>query len=314
MDAQAITYDFDEELGCSEQHLAAPLARAVGMSWTSARVPDRVSREELARLPTESGTPFSPVAFPIGFAVLDAALRIGARTIMDGEGGDLLGARPMVLLDLLRRGRLAKAARAARGFQRYMGMSSELLARWVARALLPVPVLARRDRRRGVPPWVVTPPPTRQRDREPRTARQDLISNLIRSGNYGPDEPWERMLALRGMAAASPLLDLRVVRCILSMPTELRAPDPGLKPLLRTAFLGRWDDSRTKAVQTRYFSRLAGGLLADHEHLFGQESHLVRTGLVRPVSGGLPIDARIDARSIEKLYLVGPELWLQADE
>ena len=27
----------------------------------------------------------------------------------------------------------------------------------------------------------------------------------------GPDEPWERLLALRGMTAVSPMLDLRVI-------------------------------------------------------------------------------------------------------
>jgi len=117
------------------------------------------------------------------------------------------------------------------------------------------------------------------------------------------------LLALRGMTAVSPMLDLRVITAILRMPLEARVPGAAYKPVLRHSFLGPWDASRRKVTQTAYFSRLLDELSRDHQDLFDERSRLAQVGLIRPIHRR----DIVATRSIDALYLVGPETWLRSE-
>jgi asparagine synthase (glutamine-hydrolysing) len=309
--ATSITQSFDDDLGCSESHLAEPIAREHGHGFVQVPVPSSVPAADLGRLSLEFGSPLAPPAFPLALSMADAAADVGATVLLDGEGGDLFAARPPVVLDLVRRGHLVAAARAIAAYRRGP-YSAAVIVKSIGMSLLPRRLAELRERLRALPPWIGRE--DRERLREPDALRgsDSLAAQLLIAGSPRLDEGWERCLRLRGLDFACPILDLRVVRLILSMPPELRTPARGYKAVLAAALLGSWDADRVKAVQTPYFRRLAHSMLEEHAGIFSPDALLARRGYVDPT--GLGSISR-DRWLLSSLYLVGPEMWLrQRDE
>ncbi|HKZ75910.1 MAG TPA: asparagine synthase-related protein [Actinomycetota bacterium] len=304
-----LTQRFDADLGLSEEAAARRLARDQGHEWRAVPVSSRPRRADVEALPEIFGTPTAPPAFPLSLSLVQAAVDAGAQTYLDGMGGEpLFSAPPVVVLDLIRRGRFQAAIVAARNYQRLWTYPYPMHLKAAVRALMPRPVLAIRERHRPVAPWVGEPVP-RGIDpvTAPRSARAHLISALLRVG--GPvEDAIARPFAHQGIEYTHPLLDLRVVSLALSLPAALRAPVPGPKPVLAADLLTSFDSDRIKMTFPAYFQRLARGLQGDHADMFGPATASVRAGLVRP--GGLR-DVASSRWAWASLALVPVEMWLR---
>jgi len=308
--ATSITQSFDDDLGCSESHLAEPIAKEHGHGFVDVRVPTSVPAAELGRLPVEFGSPLALPVFPLALSRADAAADAGATVMLDGEGGDLFVAPPPVVLDLVRRRHLVVATRAIAAYRRGP-YSAPVIAKWIGKSLLPGPLADLRERLRPLPPWIGRGDRKRLRELDTPRGSASLAAQLVIAGPPRLDEGWERCLRLRGLDYACPILDLRVVRLILSMPPELRTPARGYKAVLAAALLGSWDADRVKATQTPYFRRLARSMLEEHSGIFFPDASLARRGYVDPA--GLGSSDR-ERWLIQSLYLVGPEMWLRREE
>ncbi|MBA3737249.1 MAG: hypothetical protein H0W97_01635 [Actinobacteria bacterium] len=308
--ATSITQSFDDDLGCSESHLAEPIAKEHGHGFVDVRVPSSVPAAELGRLPVEFGSPLAVPVFPLALSRADAAADAGATVMLDGEGGDLFVAPPPVILDLVRRRHLVVATRAIAAYRRGP-YSAPVIAKWIGKSLLPGPLTDLRERLRPLPPWIGRGDRKRLRELDTPRGSESLAAQLVTAAYLGSDEGWERCLRLRGLDYACPILDLRVVRLILSMPPELRTPARGYKAVLAAALLGSWDADRVKAVQTPYFRRLARSMLDEHSGIFFPDASLARRGYVDPA--GLGSFDR-ERWLIQSLYLVGPEMWLRRED
>jgi asparagine synthase (glutamine-hydrolysing) len=243
--------------------------------------PIRITDADLADLPVAAGTPLAFPAFPQARSLRDAVAATGAEVVLDGEGGEpLFAAGPVAVLDLLRRGQLAAAARAARGFHERWIYPYPVVAKAIARALMPSGVVALRERIRRQPPWVAAPPLSRS-NRPGPTSRRELIKALRAAGGSPFPELWQRLFARVGVEYASPLLDTRVVRVALSLPVELRVPTPTPKPLLSRAMLEGFEASRRKVAFTAYYHLLSASVRQDFPHLVASDGLAAGEGYVR---------------------------------
>jgi asparagine synthase (glutamine-hydrolysing) len=281
-----------------EDHLAQQLADCLGFRWRAVDVPEDPSLEDLQRLVSGTGTPFSPPAFPITLAITEAVRGDQPTTLIDGEGGDLFNASPVELGEIFRHARLGLARRCLKGWAAGPGWSATTQLKMVGRSRAPVRLLRSYDRivrgRTSSPGLTV--------DRA-RTARDELIVSLIAAGEEGPDEATERMYAMSGLSPSSPFLDMRVVRLLLEIPTRFRLPVPTFKPLLQAAFLGEVDTTRVKASHHAYYQRLAASLVA--------RLPVVRTGS-RELRDLVGTDTYVRRDTmLQSLYVTGPEAWLR---
>jgi asparagine synthase (glutamine-hydrolysing) len=300
--ATCITHTFREDLGCSEEEPARRLAEEMGHRWIGLPAPMRITPADLADLPAAAGTPLAFPAFPQARSLRDAVAATGAEVVLDGEGGEpLFTAGPVAVLDLLRRGRLGAAARAARGFHERWIYPYPVVAKAIARALMPPGVFTLRERIRGQPPWVAARPPSRSSG-PGRTSRRELIKALLAAAGSPFPELWQRTFARTGVEYASPLLDTRVVRVALSLPVELRVPTPTPKPLLSRAMLEGFEESRRKIAFTAYYDLLSASVRRDFPHLvassglaagegYVRRERLVRVGETRWKLAALPLTA-----------------------
>ena len=269
------------------------------------------TRAEFRAIPSWAGTPCAYPGFPQATAPVAAASDLGIDMLLGGDGGEpLFSAAPIVVADLVRLGRLSDAIRAAHVFNDDWTYPYATIAKAVVRALLPRAVLQGREQLRPAPPWVRRPPHASfDETTAPRSARRHLVAAL-RGPAADAFEIEERIHQRFNVRASYPLLDLRVVRVALSVPSRLRAPVPEPKPLLAQAFLGRHSIDRKKMTFGPYYNRLARSAWTEMPEIFTSEALVARRGLVDAAS----LLARRADWKVESLRVVPVEMWLQAEE
>jgi asparagine synthetase B (glutamine-hydrolysing) len=290
-----ITRTYDDDLPVDESGLARSVCRAAGMDWLTVPVESCPTTEQMREMPRWSSGPISFPAFPEALAVPEGAHAEGIQVVMTGDGEALFAGSGLVVLDLIRHGRMVSAIRASRALHGHWGHSFTRQAKVAGRALAPKSVLLWRERGRAIPPWVrqiselesfVEPPA--------RSDRAVLLSEVVTPGSAGFSLE-ERLYQRYGIEFACPLLDLRVLSVALSVRVEDRAPIPTPKPLLADAFLGDLAASRVKMSFVPYYRRLARRTQASFPWLFFRDGHAARAGLIDP----------------RGLGSVGDDMWLQ---
>jgi hypothetical protein len=231
--------------------------------------------------------------------------------VLNGQGGEpLFSASPVVVLDLLRSGRLRDATQAARTFHASWTYPYSMTIKAAIRATMPPALLGVRERVRAIPPWVKRPVrKTLDPITAPRDERSHLLTSIRPAGGTAYDLD-ERLAAIHGFEVASPFLDLRVVRVAVNAPPMSRAPVPEPKPILAQAFLRSVPGRRRKVSFGSYYRRLARSAWSTVPWVFGPNSHLARRGLVDPSV----VDRCRHEWPIESLALVPAEMWLRSDE
>jgi asparagine synthase (glutamine-hydrolysing) len=239
----------------------------------------------------------------------EAAAR-GARTMLDGDGGDqVFGARPYLLADRLRAGHPLQALALAHELP---GGRDRPPRRAVARVLLDsglagaLPYGLHRAMRapfaaRGAPVWL-RPQATRdlldssdplawKRLDGPRWWAYDAYVLTRGIEEVGVYEHQRRRAALAGLDARHPLLDLDVVKLGLRQPPRSTLDPRFSRPLLRASLAGMLPD----AVRLRPAKALFESLISDC--LTGPDSKLVRELLTGP---GMELGAYIDPSALER--------------
>jgi asparagine synthetase B (glutamine-hydrolysing) len=305
------THRYDDDLDVNEGSDAERAARALGHDWLAVDVPSRPPAEAYEEIPSWAGTPFAYLGFPEVTAPYEVAAQAGLSMVLNGEGGEpLFSASPVVVLDLLRSGRLRAAAKAAQTFHASWTYPYSVTIKAAIRATMPSALLNVRERVRSIPPWVKRPVrKTLNPITAPRDERSHLLTSIRRVGGTAYDID-ERLAAIRGFEVASPFLDLRVVRVALNAPAMSRAPVPEPKPILTQAFLRGVPGRRQKVSFVPYYERLAGSAWSTVPWVFGPNSCLARRGLVDPSV----VDRCRHEWPIESLALVPAEMWLRSDE
>jgi asparagine synthetase B (glutamine-hydrolysing) len=305
-----LTHRYDNDLDVNEGPDAERAAHALGHEWLAVDVPSRPPLKAYQGIPSWAGTPCGYLGFPEATAPYEAAAQAGLSMVLNGEGGEpLFSASPVVVLDLLRCGRVQDALSAARTFHASWTYPYVVTMKAAVRASLPGAALRVRERARAVPPWVRRPvrkalDPTTA----PRSERSHLLTSIRPEGGTAYDLD-ERLAAIHGFEMASPFLDLRVVRVAVNSNPVSRAPIPEPKPILARAFLAGLPGRRRKVTFGPYYRRLAESAWGTVPSVYGPESHLSRRGLVDPVI----LSRRRHEWPIESLALVPAEMWLAAD-
>jgi asparagine synthetase B (glutamine-hydrolysing) len=286
----------------SEADAARALALSLGHRWRALPVRPTLDPHRLPR-----SLDFDPAAVAvtsIDLAFRDAVAEIGAEVVLSGEGGDLLfHASPIALLDLVRGGQARAALGAARNYHRYWRYPYTVLAKICARAGAPDRVVAARERVRRHAPWLITP--ARPVLAHPRSDRTNLMRSL------GDDQldiasPLQRLLQEVEAIVSWPLCDLRVVDLSVRLPTRLRIPYPGPKPVLAEILRDRGPALPTSRLPA-YIRVASRAALHDLTNPLGATSLAVTGGLVR--SAGLTAVA--DPRwARDAMNLMGLEIWL----
>ena len=304
--ATCLTFRFDAPRAQSELPAARNLAEAMGHTWEEVFVPARGTPSDLNELARVNRGPLGIQFFPIMFAIRGAVERAGSTIVLDGNGGEpLFTAPPFVVLDLLRTGDIATAARAVRGFQRDWGTGFATSIKEILRGITPSPFVRLRERTRRRPPWLASvPEEALQPDR--RTARDYVVRTLLAAG--GENESFDRMLQPLRVRYSSPLFDMRVVRVALRLPVQYLLPVTQPKPVLAKAFLGPWASSRAKVPFTPYFEALADALLRDFPSLAGEGSLCAQRGYIR---GSCVRASDLDEWKTALLAVVPVEAWLR---
>lgn len=304
-----LTQNFDPDLGCNEDGPAKELAESLGHEWSAFHTPNIATQAQIDELPSLYETPLGMQAFPQAFALRDAAREIGGEVVVDGLGGEpLFHATPVALLDLVRRGKLLPAFKAGRAYRHNWIYSYRNSAKEILRALAPGWIVNAREQRRSRPPWV-------RADEDPappvinRSSRARLVAGLLKLSGGPVGELFHRLFSSIGQEYAPPLLDQRVVRLALTLPTQMRIPIPGPKPVLARGLLGRFDVSRIKVVQTPYFQRAGQRMLGEFPELFVTDNAAAHTGLVH--SAGLVSLGKEQRWLPAILPLANVEIWLR---
>jgi asparagine synthase (glutamine-hydrolysing) len=214
-------------------------------------------------------------------ALVDAAVRAGATTVLTGHGADhLLTAQPFHLTDLLRRGRLRQAWRTAARWARAENCSVwQMLCPYGIRNLLPVWASDglgtwlrggyARWKNQGdytIPPWIL---PGFARRHGLRHLALDNLRHTYRAcrptglsaalaaiGHRTGDCSRWYLAAPRGVALAHPYLDTRVVGFCLGLQRDIE-PEPGHhKPLLAEATRGLLPDAIRNRSRKGHFNEV----------------------------------------------------------
>ena len=308
--AATITLVLEGDEASDEREGAKGLASSVGLPWSSVSVPASVTRTDIDRAVRSMGPTAFP-AFPLALAMVDAAAAGGADVLMDGTGGEpLFSASPVVVVDLIKRGRFSDAVTCARVYDRKWTYDTKFIVKTAARAVAPRTLLGLREQARRVAPWVVQDRCRAVDVDAPRTARQHLVASLAEQGRSDSGRLFQALSHDSGLEYAAPLLDLRLVDLALRLPDDQRAPLPHPKPVYAKV-LGDLERTRRKTRQTRYFKYLAHMFQRDHPGCFDPRGVLASTGLVEVQ--WLPAVAD-DRWYIDSLPLVPLSAWLQLTE
>jgi asparagine synthetase B (glutamine-hydrolysing) len=308
IDATGITQSYDADLPVNEGHLAKAVCEAHAMPWMEATVASCPTWKQLEEVPGWSGGPITYSMVPESVALPEVASDSNFEVVMYGAGESLFSGSELVILDLVRRGRVASALRAAAAFRRIWDRPYSRQVKVLGRALAPPSLLRFRERRRPLPPWVpraidvsdfVEP--------EPRSDMAALVRELVKppSAGFSLDE---RLYRSRGLEFTCPLLDLRVISIALSVDLDARAPIRTPKPLLSEAFLGQLGASRVKMSFRPYYRRLARRTQAAFPGLFSAQSYACQQGFVDP--SGLQAAAS-DRWLQDSLAISVLEMWLR---
>ena len=280
--ALCLTYSFDSAVQRSETELAQSLATHLGHDWMP--VPcDAPSRDELETIPWGAGTPLVASAWTLYLRTRGLAETAGVDVLLTGDGGEpLFQASPRSVVDLMRQGRVRDAVRASRNYHRLWTYPYRVQAKGALRLIAPRHLLEVRERVRPIPPWVVDRISTKRGPLlEFWNERSRLVRALTTPETYSHDYG-ERLGRRHGIGHASPMLDLRVLRVVLGLPLELRAPVSAPKPALHGAFLQAEAPGRVKMSLAAYFQHVALTLQREQRDLFAPDSLSVRAGFVRP--------------------------------
>jgi asparagine synthetase B (glutamine-hydrolysing) len=302
----AFTLVLEGDPQSDERAEAEMIATRLGLSWSTVPVPASATTEELARAVRIMGPTAFP-AFPLSLAVVDAAAASGAEVLMDGAGGEpLFSASPVVVGDLLRKGRLSDAIACAASYDREWTYDTRTILKTLARAVTPLPLLRLREALRTTAPWV-------RADGEvvaPRSARGHLVESLLAAGRSDTSAHLQRLASAAGIEYSAPLCDLRLVDLALRLPDDQRAPLPHPKPVYDDVLTG-YSRSRVKAVQAGYFSELARNLQEAFPSYFDPCGVLASSGVVRVKLLSATAE---DRWRIQSLPIVPLAAWLQRSE
>ena len=281
IDALCLTYEFDPAVQQSETELARSLAERLRHDWmpVPCDVPDQ---DELDLIPWGAGTPMVAPSWSLYLRLRRSAESAGIDLMLTGDGGEpLFQASPRSVVDLLRAGRVRDAASTARNFQRSWGYPYGVQLKGAMRLMAPRRLVEARERARAIPPWVVDRvskhrEPVIELWRERDRLVRDLTSPEVYSHDFG-----ERLGRRHSMGQGSPMLDLRVLRVVLGLPLELRAPVSAPKPALREALLQSNAADRVKMSLGPYVLHTAISLQREQRDLFAPDSLSVQAGFVR---------------------------------
>jgi hypothetical protein len=254
----------------------------------------------LERAPIPLGLPYA-TSFRESHAEV---VRRGTRVSMEGFGGELFVAPPMITGDLVRSMHLGAARRSARAFSADWVYGYGAQARSAIRAMTPRWILAERERRRALPPWAragirgkLDPVA------EPRSARDHRPWFLLWEGRNGARDAADAIGFPDGIRNTYPFYDRRVIRAALRLPTEALVPDPEPKWVLREAILGTWADSRVKATQVEWFRTVARRSWETHPGAFSPRGRIAAAGLINERGSTPPFDARWEVQSSALVFL-----------
>ncbi len=191
-------------------------------------------------------SPVSVVSLSETAETLEHARRFGIRNILTGELAEFVfDMRRGVMGHLLATGRFKAALRYARtrrrrGTRRLSVLRDAGLALappWLVRAYR-----ARRPRRRWRPaPWITAPGPTESPWDDPRGEwRQVQMAGV--AGRGIDLEADDHIQSACGVGTRRPWADVDLWEFFLSLPAELKFPDPGSKSLVRRLLRGRVPD------------------------------------------------------------------------
>lgn len=217
-------------------------------------------RAELARQSRDGAEPFDG-SMVIIRAVYLSAQRAGIKVVFDGIGGDLLLSSDFHLAFLLRKGRVRRAIREARGARRFWGPELPASRAFVAaawQAFAPTALRALRfwhGRRKSdhrflaraaalAPDLEAAATLSRRRQVQERDFENDRIDDFTRvrplthPNMVVGRERYDRVAAACAIEPRDPFLDLRLVRFCLSLPRDQLQRDGWPKWILRRAMAG----------------------------------------------------------------------------
>lgn len=253
----AVSATFPQTPELDEAPWAAQVAEHLGLTLTPAPVEHAKPLGAAAAYVDQWRLPLPVPGIVIEAPMVAAAQRLGARVLLDGQGGDeLFGAAYFLIADHLRRGRPLAAWRLA---QRNPWLGSDpprrhvwqVFARTGLRGAL-APGLHERIRRarpveRYAPAWLDPRLASlyREADDPWRWKRADgprwwawLADALTRGRERADIADYVRRRA-GGLEARSPLLDLGLVELALQLPPETNFDPVTSRPLVREALAGR---------------------------------------------------------------------------
>jgi asparagine synthase (glutamine-hydrolysing) len=305
-----LTKTYDPDLPCDEAAEARHLADRLGLAVEDMFVPTVPTAHHLEQLPSLSGTPLGYAISTEAVAIRDGVADATPDVVLDGDGGDdLFASGPVAALDLLRSGQLLQAAAAARSFPVTGRYDWWVVLKTLGRAVTPSAALRARERARPWPSWVLGSPPALAPDGPVRSDRQLLLDHLRGRALHPLGELPDRIVRSTGARMASPLLDQRVIRLVLSLPVAHRVPRPGPKPLLAGAFLGDLDHTRRKTSFLPHYRAVARASQQAFAHWLGRDSLVVRHGFVRDEP---PREDASPAEALGVLRRLTVEAWLRS--
>ncbi|KPP94412.1 asparagine synthase-related protein [Erythrobacter sp. HL-111] len=237
-------------------------------------------REELLALTRSAEEPFDASMALLRLMYL-AAQRKGHKVVLDGGGGDMvLGANDMVIWHL-RRGRIARAWREARGIERFWGPqpgAKTLFIRSLGRVCVPAPLRAVRRalsvprRAAGETPTLLSPEfaaridlPARRRANAAQVAGfgwqedSDRARRMLHPYLVVGRERYDRVAAALAIEPRDPFCDQDLLEFCMSLPGEQFQDRGWPKVILRRATAGLLPD----AVRWRAGKEHLGGLFVE---------------------------------------------------
>jgi asparagine synthase (glutamine-hydrolysing) len=294
---QALTAVYPDYPSADESEWTRMAADHVGMPLHSF-VASAGSLDEVERWVSVLDGPVDVLSIPESAESYSAAHGLGARMVMNGEIAEMLFECRAYLLDhLLSHVRVRAAVRELAG-RRAQGTGGRKIVRQVVRAIEPVWLVNRYRKTKpygALPPWVDSgrfvhgkEPPIPSLGHRRRWARMQTAPF------QGPGiafEADEICAAVCGVDSRRPFADVDLWEFVLSLPAEVKFPNPQTKPLLRETVRGLLPDELIDRKDKTYFDEfhLAKAdypalrrLLVDPRHrLNGIDYDLLRTRVER---------------------------------
>ena len=301
--ADCYTFTFDSEICTSEDDQARTLAVAGGHRWFGLRQSPVVRDEDLAWY---LGRTSIPLGMPYVTSFRESheeVMRRGTTVSMEGFGGELFVANPVITGGLVRSMHIGKAIRSARAFRNNWVYGYGAQAKTAFRAGAPRWLLDEREGMRPLPPWARSGLRGRLAPGgEPRTARDFRPWFLLWEGRNGARDPADSLTFPDGIRNTYPFYDRRVIRAALRLPVEALIPHPEPKWILRDAILGSWAETRVKATQVEWFRAVARGAWETHAGTFSPRGRLAQAGLVDPAGMTPPYEPAWEIQSSNLVF------------